>query len=211
MHLHPQDAPHPCPVTPHTLPCHPHFLCLTDFTLKIPLLQSWTQPRTFCFQSLSPQRSSRLHFPRSLCRFQTVTDNVNSHYHIQQTTADSTSGISKRFWAEKQFFSSGHIWQQWSTQWMAKALFLDRQVTEHSGVNTPRVAAHPTIFAFTLTHTIKKNALHLWKAQVFVKASTEPSGFDSSLLLLILHMPWFSLCGSMPELFFNCCWEKCTF
>lgn len=65
---------------------------------------------------------------------------------------------------------------------MAKALFLDRQrLPEHSGVNIPRVAAHPTIFAFTLTHTIKKNTFHLWKAQVLVKASTEPSGFDSSL------------------------------
>lgn len=105
--------------------CAPQILHSQD-----PHLQSWTdsKPRTFCFQSpFSPQRTSRLHFPRSFHRFQKVTDNVNSRYHIQQTTADSTSGISKRFRAEKQIFFSGHIWQQWSTQRMAKALFLDRQ------------------------------------------------------------------------------------
>lgn len=65
---------------------------------------------------------------------------------------------------------------------MAKALFLDRQrLPESGGVDTPRVAAHPTIFVFSLTHTIKKNTLRLWKAQVFVKASSEPSGFVSPL------------------------------
>lgn len=91
---------------------------------------------------------------------------------------------------------------------MAAASFADSRGEQGGrGAHAP----HPTIFAFTLTHTIKKNTRPLWKAQVFVKASTEPSGLVSSLPTAnFAHALVFPLWLDASA-FFNWCWEKCTF
>lgn len=167
------------------------------------------KPRPFFFQSLFPL-SGRLHFPRSLCRFHKVADNVNPRYHIQQSTADSTSGTAKTLSWGAIFFLLATYGSSGAPMNGSSLVCCSRGEQEGRGAHAP----HPTIFAFTLTHTIKKpqkNTLPLWKAQVFMKASTEPSGLVSSLPTAnFAHALVFPLWLDASALL-NCCWEKCTF
>lgn len=157
------------------------------------------KPRPFFFQSLFPL-SGRLHFPRSLCRFHKVADNVNPRYHIQQSTADSTSGTAKTLSWGAIFFLLATYGSSGAPMNGSSLVCCSRGEQEGRGAHAP----HPTIFAFTLTHTIKKHKKtpslcgrhrYLWKP------AQNHLGLFLHCLLLILHMPWFSLCGLMPVLF----------